>query len=77
MPFLITLSDKERHLIEGLIKSTKFGSTKIFLDSAMAQDKDFINLSERLKLDFTNIEIEQEKGFLETFKDRLFPSSQN
>ena len=55
----IKLSDKERTLIERLIKSTKFGRTKLFLDSKMAKDKDFINLSERLKLDFTNIEIEK------------------
>ncbi|MBW1824886.1 MAG: class I SAM-dependent methyltransferase [Deltaproteobacteria bacterium] len=56
---LIKLSDKETLLIEKLIKSTKFGETKLFLDSKMARDKDFINLSARLKLDFTNIEIKE------------------
>jgi hypothetical protein len=54
---LIKISDKERILIERLIKSTKCGETKLFLDSKMASNKDFINLIERLNLDFTNIEI--------------------
>ena len=55
----IPLSDKERQLIERLIKSTKFGDDKLYLDSAMAKDKDFIKLKKRLKLDFTNITIEE------------------
>jgi len=61
----IKISDEERRLIEKLIKSTKFGKAKLFLDSKMSKDEDFINfinfvfLSERLKLDFSNIEIEQ------------------
>jgi predicted O-methyltransferase YrrM len=61
---LIKISDKEKRLIQSLIKSPKFGKAKLFLDSTMSKDKDFINLSERLKLDFTNIE--KEPGFLET-----------
>lgn len=71
----IKLSDKEKLLIERLIKSTKFGSTKLFLDRGMSKDKAFINLSERLKLDFTNIEIRQETRFLEGLRRRLFSSS--
>jgi len=55
----IELSDKERGLIERLIKSTKFGRARLFLGEKMSEDEDFINLSERLKLDFTNIEMEQ------------------
>ncbi len=52
----VKLSGRERRLIERLIKSARFGRTKLFLDSKMLKNKDFINLSERLKLDFTNIE---------------------
>ncbi|GAF79330.1 unnamed protein product, partial [marine sediment metagenome] len=55
----IELSDKERVLIERLIRSTKFGKTKLFLDKKMSEGEDFINLIERLKLDFTNIQMEQ------------------
>ena len=54
----ITLSDKERNLIENLIKTTRFGENTLFLDNEVTKDKDFANLSERLKLDFTNIEVE-------------------
>jgi len=72
----VTLSDKEKQFIEKLIKSTRFGRTELFLDSAISKNEDFINLSKRLKLDFTNIEIEQERGFFEKLRRRLFsPSS--
>lgn len=72
----ITLSDKEKQFIEELIKSTRFGMTDLFVNCTIAKDKDFINLTERLKLDFTNIEIEQERGFFEKLRRLFFPSSQ-
>lgn len=67
----ITLSARERHIIEGLITSTKFGRTEFFLDSAMAQDRDFVQLCDRLKLDLTSVEREPEKSFFETVKDKV------
>jgi predicted O-methyltransferase YrrM len=71
----IKLSDRERSLLERLIKSRKFGKTKLFLDSKMSKDKDFISLTERLKLDFTNIEKEPKKGFFEALGQRFFQAS--
>lgn len=55
----LDLSDREKFLIEQLAKSTVFGKTQLFLKNALAQDKDFKKLSERLDLDYSNIEIEK------------------
>jgi hypothetical protein len=41
----------------------------------MSKDKDFISLTERLKLDFTNIEKEPKKGFFEALGQRFFQAS--
>ena len=61
----VELSDRQKSLIEQLAKSTVFGKTQLFLENALAQDKDFKKLSERLDLDFSNIEIEKQKGLVE------------
>jgi predicted O-methyltransferase YrrM len=53
----LKLSNREKQLIESLIRSTTFGSETVFPDDAMVKDKDYIQLRERLKLDFTNSEI--------------------
>jgi len=61
----LNLSEREKFLVEQLARSTVFGKTQLFLENAIAQDKDFKKLSDRLDLDFSNIEIEKEKGLLE------------
>ena len=61
----VELSDREKSLIEQLAKSTVFGKTQLSLENTLAQDKDFKQLSERLDLDFSNIEIEKQKGLVE------------
>ena len=71
----LELSDREKVLIEQLINSTVFGNSNLLLESTVAQDEDFKALSERLKLEFTNIEIVPEKGFFEGLRQQLFPSS--
>jgi len=55
----VKLSDKEKHLIEKLANSNRFGETGLFLDKNLSKDKDFKNLQERLKLDLTDITVEQ------------------
>lgn len=51
-PFqLIELSDKEKELIEILIKSRKFGKAKFSPDEHLLKDEDFSNLLKRLELD--------------------------
>lgn len=67
----IKISDKEKLLIETLIRSTKFGNNKLFLTETMLKDENFIKLRKRLKLDLTNIAIEQERGFLGELKESL------
>ncbi len=57
----IKLSDEEKHLIERLLKSTKFGKTELHLECTLLEDKNFLQLNKRLKLDFTNIEIEGDR----------------
>ena len=56
----IQLSDREKILIEQLIKSTKFGETELYLDCDILEDKDFIHLRERLELSFDNIALMSE-----------------
>jgi hypothetical protein len=68
---LIKISDKEKLLIETLIRSTKFGNDKLFLTETILKDENFIKLRKRLKLDLTNIAIEQERGFLGELKESL------
>jgi predicted O-methyltransferase YrrM len=53
----VKLSAKEKLFIERLATSKRFGETGLFLDKQMSKDKDFINLTERLKLDLTNAKI--------------------
>ena len=55
----LDISDREKSLIEQLAKSTVFGKTQLLMENALAQDKDFKKLSERLDLDYSNIEIEK------------------
>ena len=50
----IEVSKKEKEIIESLIKATTFGRETVLLDDAIVNDKDFIKLRERLKLDFTH-----------------------
>ena len=50
----LELSGREKQLIESVIKSTTFGRETVFPDDAMVNDKDFIKLRERLKLNFTD-----------------------
>jgi hypothetical protein len=50
----LKLSGREKQLIESLIRSTTFGRETLSPDYVMVNDKDFIKLRERLKLDFTN-----------------------
>jgi hypothetical protein len=55
----VKLSEKEKHLIEKLANSKRFGRTGLFLDKNLSKDTDFINLQERLKLDLTDVTIER------------------
>ena len=57
----LELSDREKQLIESLIRATTFGRETVFPDDAMVNDRDFIKLRERLKLDFTNSETTGER----------------
>lgn len=52
----IELSSREKQLIELLIRSTTFGSERVVPDDALVDDKDFIQLRERLNLDFGSSE---------------------
>lgn len=54
----ITLTDKERSLIEQLINSTTFGNDKLTVNSSILQDRDFMHMIKKLDIDFSNIEIE-------------------
>ena len=47
---LIELSDREKELIEILIKSRKFGKAKFSPDEHLLNDEDFSNLLKRLEL---------------------------
>jgi len=46
----IKLSDKEKELIERLIKSRKFGEINFSPDNGILKDEDFLNLKKRLEL---------------------------
>lgn len=57
----VTLSDKERGLIEKALISARFGEATLRLDSALSKDRDFMQLCGRLHLDCTNIGHGQER----------------
>jgi hypothetical protein len=57
----LELSNREKQLIESLIRSTTFGKETVSPDDAMVNDRDFIMLRERLKLDFTSSELTGEQ----------------
>lgn len=50
----IEISNEEKDLIEELIKSRKFGQSGYSIEGKISKDKTFVNLKERLKLDFGN-----------------------
>jgi predicted O-methyltransferase YrrM len=52
----LPLSNREKQLIESVIRSTRFGEETALPDDALLKDRDFIQLRERLQLDFTRSE---------------------
>ena len=65
----IELSNREKLLIEQLIKSTEFGESKLSLECEIAEDKDFIHLRERLDLSFVNIALRSDCEGIENVLD--------
>lgn len=56
----IEISDKEKDLIEKLIKSRKFGETKFSPDSETLNDEELFNLVEKLELELDFIKSEKQ-----------------
>lgn len=52
----VSLSDRERRLIEKVIMSNDFGKAKPILTQEISADNTFIELSKRLNLDMNGFE---------------------
>jgi predicted O-methyltransferase YrrM len=70
----VGVSDKERQLIEKIIKTTAFGKAKPTLSKDILEDTIFIELRKRLKLDMNGFEIKKERGLFDGLRKRLAPS---
>jgi len=67
----IELSEEEHAMIVQIAMSSRFGETKHYITSSLAENSVFKELKNRLQLDMSDIEIEEDASFIEKLCRRL------
>ena len=73
----VSLSAKERQLIEKIIRTTAFGKAQPVVSNDILADNTFIELRKRMNLDMNSFVIKKDRGLFDNLIKRLFPPSGN